>query len=212
MDQAKFFFLIFFWIIIFLLGAMVNSGQIVEMLERSSTQANLGSLINEVNVENLSITQKVFIEAIAVSLTWTWTNLLILCCLSSLIGEYGRISMGRAKKYNLISAVIRGFFIYFFIVVGQILFAGKVVVPQKYSDSTAVSELSMLGKSSETREVIKEYEKKLLSREEEFSTDLQNAYIRLAFVCSLCGLVAGMEPEYFKSALNKFKAQSPLAT
>jgi hypothetical protein len=56
---------------------------------------------------------------------WTWTNLLILCCLASVIGELGRrMLLGARQAPQVRAALVRGFFILLAIMAGQLMLLG----------------------------------------------------------------------------------------
>ena len=115
--QTKILFvlLIFIWLSFFVNGAFNNSKEIFLKFEDSN------GIIQSLKLVFLLLC------------TWTWSNLLILSCLASLMGEFGRIAMTNSRKYNLIAALIRGFFIYLFIVAGQLIVAGNIQLPQDYN-------------------------------------------------------------------------------
>jgi hypothetical protein len=56
---------------------------------------------------------------------WTWTNLLILCCLASVIGELGRrVLLGARQAPQVQAALVRGFFILLAVMAGQLMILG----------------------------------------------------------------------------------------
>jgi hypothetical protein len=53
---------------------------------------------------------------------WTWTNLVYLCVLASVIGEIGRYTVGRQKSsINVGGAIVRGFFVVLITFAGQLV-------------------------------------------------------------------------------------------
>jgi len=103
--------------------------------------------------------------------TWTWSNILVLCCLSSLLGEYGRIAMGSPKKTNIMAALVRGFFIFLFLTAGQLLINGTLSMPQ----GTEIASGNLITSTED--------------------------YRRLSGVCSLFAFSVGFRPELFHDFL-----------
>src|SRR5262249_12835534 len=64
-------------------------------------------------------------DVFAMLTCWTWTNLLILCCLASVIGELGRrVLLGSRHERKVRAAIVRGFFILLAIMAGQLVVLG----------------------------------------------------------------------------------------
>ena len=57
--------------------------------------------------------------------SWTWTNVMVLACTASIIGELGKALM-KGENARIDSAIIRGFFIYLMLVGGQLILAGTL--------------------------------------------------------------------------------------
>jgi len=105
--------------------------------------------------------------------TYTWSSILLLCCLSSILGDYGRVAMTNSKKLTIMAALVRGFFIYLFLTAGQLIFTGSLPIPES----------SGIGYSG------------VLTSE--------NDYLRLSGVCSLFAFTAGFKPEFFEGFVKK---------
>jgi hypothetical protein len=56
---------------------------------------------------------------------WTWTNILILCCLASVIGELGRrVLLGAREVRSVRGAIVRAFFVFLVIMAAQFIILG----------------------------------------------------------------------------------------
>lgn len=111
-------FLIFIWLFFFIIGVTVDSSGFRKDLFKLE-----GNLID---------------WALALSgifLTWTWSNILVLCCIASMVGECARVSQSDPRKLpNFQGSVVRGFFIYLTVVTGQIVIVGSIPGPETSVD------------------------------------------------------------------------------
>ncbi|MEM8488387.1 MAG: hypothetical protein AAF564_22755, partial [Bacteroidota bacterium] len=85
-----------FWIALFVAGSTIPSDNVL--------QGVLG--------EGVPVGKRL-LHLLGFVFTWTWSNILLLCCFASLVGEYGREAMSRRKIIpNPQVALVRGFFIF----------------------------------------------------------------------------------------------------
>ena len=119
---------------------------------------------------------------------WTWTNLLILCCLSSAIGEFGRgMLLGSHEPRTVRGATARGFFIFLVIMAGQLTVLGT-------PEATAVSRNTF----------------KLITSNPDLEADhthicLQH-FFRMAGVASLLSFLTGVDPRLFRKLINYWES------
>ena len=168
------------WLTLFVRAGLINSyPYYVDLVQGNQDQVKY--LDHKLFTELASLSNGLFVSkclnALLFVITWTWTNLLLMSCVASLIGEFGRIHITDEKnagcKINIIGALIRGFFIYFFILAGQLVLEGQLPLPSS-------------------------------GLEAKDTTLLQMTYFRLAFVSTLFGFVVGYRPSFFNDMLNKF--------
>jgi len=145
------------WLCIFLAGSFFDAGLYLKNLK----------------VEQRSDLLK-FFDFFRLMGTYTWSNILLLCCLSSILGDYGRVAMTNSKKLTIMAALVRGFFIYLFLTAGQLIFTGSLPIPE----SSGI-----------------DYSGVVLTSE--------NDYRRLSGICSLFAFTAGFKPEFFESYIKK---------
>ncbi len=146
------------WIMIFVMGMTINSGSYVTKLgEEQSLLFSVGSIF-------------------MVAFSWTWSNLVLLCILSALIGEIGRNAMNAKRtKINFQGAIIRGFFIYLMITAGQVIIAGGIPMPDTGEISTNL-----------------------------LVTDPQQ-YLRISSFSSLLAFLVGFTPSLFERLLKNLQ-------
>lgn len=77
-------------------------------------------------------------SVVIVIISWTWTNILILACISAALGEAANHDKTGTK---MVQAFARGIFIYFMILAGQMLFVGSIV---SLPDTTEAKEQKVL--------------------------------------------------------------------
>jgi len=101
--------LFFAWIILICLGSIINS------------QASLDELNNRFS----------YSSALIFLLSWTWSNVCIASCLSSMLGEAFRVK-DSVKEIHIkwLSAGLRGFFVFLTAMAGQLVILGKIDMPQ----------------------------------------------------------------------------------
>lgn len=58
-------------------------------------------------------------------ISWTWTNVVILSCTASIIGELGK-TLIKGGQLHFGSAIVRGFFIYLLFIAGQLILTGTL--------------------------------------------------------------------------------------
>jgi hypothetical protein len=119
---------------------------------------------------------------------WTWTNLLILCCLSSAIGEFGRrVLLGAQEPGTVRGAMARGFFIFLVIMAGQLIVLGT-------PEATAVSP-----------NVFKEMRSNPDLQADHTHICLQH-FFRMAGVASLLSFVSGIDPRFLRKLINHWES------
>lgn len=147
------------WIGTFLLGIALDAGVYFERLTADETGALAGVW-----------------AFLCLAASWTWSNVLAMCCLAALVGEYGRDAMTpRRQQPNSRAAIVRGFFIFLAISAGQLVIAGNISLPQAVADAA------------------------------DPGNPLVNSpgqYFRLAAFCSLLGFLVGFTPRLFTTFLK----------
>ena len=109
--------------------------------------------------------------------SWTWSNVLALCCLSALVGEYGRDAMATRKSTpNPQAAIVRGFFIFLAMAAGQLVIAGNISLPQEVVQNPGSARDPLVTSPGQ--------------------------YFRLASFCSLLAFLVGFTPRIFHAFLN----------
>jgi hypothetical protein len=127
---------------------------------------------------------------------WTWVNLLILCCLASSIGEFGRCALpGSAAQprehANVGGAFVRGFFVFLLLLTGQFIILGTPaasIIDQKLMDSIANSKAEF----------------KLLVPEMYAQIRLRH-FFRVAGAASLLCFIVGMDPRFFQTLFRRLE-------
>ena len=110
--------------------------------------------------------------------TWTWSNIMWLCCFASLVGEYGREAMGRHLfTPNPQAALVRGFFIFLAMAAGQLVIVGTISLPPSLASEAAGTDAPHLVSAAQ--------------------------YFRIATFCSFLGFFVGFSPKVFISLLNR---------
>lgn len=154
---------IFLWVLFFVFGITLDAGSYFTKI--SGPDSGIWTVVGSV---------------FGFFLSWTWSNLVMLCCLAALVGEVGRDAMANGKgKPNLRGAMVRGFFIYLAITAGQLVIAGNISLPKEALESVTNG-------SSITSPLV--------------TTPSQ--YFRLASFCSLVAFLVGFTPKLFTSILN----------
>ncbi len=120
--------------------------------------------------------------------TWTWSNILWLCCFASLVGEYGRGSMsGTAALPSAPAAIVRGFFIFLAMATGQLVIVGTISLPPSLIENAGIT-----GDPS------------IVS---------PGQYFRIATFCSFLSFFVGFKPSVFTSFLSRverFASEEPV--
>ena len=110
--------------------------------------------------------------------TWTWSNILLLCCFSSLVGEYGREAMSRRKVTpNPQVALVRGFFIFLAMATGQLVIVGTISLPPSLIE-----------------EAVNPQDPSVVNPAQ---------YFRIATFCSFLNILIGFSPRMFTNLLNR---------
>ncbi|MEZ4703525.1 MAG: hypothetical protein R2834_24555 [Rhodothermales bacterium] len=110
--------------------------------------------------------------------TWTWSNILWLCCFASLVGEYGRGTMGHTTTLpSPTAAMVRGFFIFLAMATGQLVIVGTISLPPSLIENAG----SALDPS-------------IVS---------PGQYFRIATFCSFLSFFVGFKPSVFTSFLSR---------
>jgi hypothetical protein len=123
-------FFIFLWVLAFIFGVHVNT---------------------RVIRDNFSLNGYIsFWELLVLLFCWTWSNLLILCCISAIIGELGHgFFLSGVRLTNYRGAIVKGFFIYLLALTGQLVIIGTVSMPARESqDPTMLYQASYFRLSS----------------------------------------------------------------
>jgi hypothetical protein len=110
--------------------------------------------------------------------TWTWSNILWLCCLSSLVGEYGRGTVaGSAAQPHPTAAMVRGFFIFLAMATGQLVIVGTISLPPSLIENGGMAT--------------------------DPSVVSPGQYFRIATFCSFLSFFVGFKPSLFTSFLSR---------
>lgn len=109
--------------------------------------------------------------------TWTWSNIIWLCCFSTLVGEYGREALGRKGMPNMVAALVRGFFIFLAMATGQLVIAGTLSMPPSLLEEAVNPNNPVVVSPGQ--------------------------YFRIATFCSFVGFFVGFSPRIFTSLLNR---------
>jgi hypothetical protein len=102
--------LVFLFVTLFVLGSFVDSSSYsLKTINRAGDQPSI------------------LIAFFMIVLTWTWSNIALLACLSALIGELGRVALANSRlPLNPKGAFTRGFFIFLAVLGGQLILVGKI--------------------------------------------------------------------------------------
>lgn len=151
---------LFFWISFFVAGSAVPSDELMQVIRAAGSPwyLRLAGLIGFV-------------------CTWTWSNIFWLCCLSSVLGEYGREAMRPKKGANPQSALIRGFFIFLAMATGQLVIVGTISLPPSLLEGAAAPD--------------------------DPSVVSPGQYFRIATFCSFLSFFVGFSPRVFTSLLKR---------
>ncbi len=115
--------------------------------------------------------------------TWTWSNILFLCCFASLVGEYGREAVNKHRIIpNPQVALVRAFFIFLAMVTGQLVIVGTISLPPSLlEEAVSPKDPSVVNPAQ---------------------------YFRIATFCSFLNMLIGFSPRMFTNILNKVEALS----
>ena len=151
---------LFLWISLFVAGSAIPSDELMKLIqeEEASIWKRLGGLIGFV-------------------FTWTWSNIFWLCCISSVLGEYGRDAMTPGRATNPQAALIRGFFIFLALATGQLVIVGTISLPPSLLEGAVTSE--------------------------DPSVVSPGQYFRIATFCSFLSFFVGFSPKIFTSLLKR---------
>jgi hypothetical protein len=120
---------------------------------------------------------------------WTWTNLLVLCCLSAVIGELGRrVLLGSGAAASIKAAIIRGFFILLVLMAGHFVILGTpgaTAIPQDVIQTE-------IGNAGPHRPVAELYTHICLEH-----------FFRLAGFASLVSFIVSIDPRLFKKIIDR---------
>ena len=113
--------------------------------------------------------------------TWTWSNILLLCCFASLVGEYGREAMSRRRVIpNPQVALVRGFFIFLAMATGQLVIVGTISLPPSLLEGAV--------------------------NPQDPSVVNPAQYFRIATFCSFLNMLIGFSPRMFTNLLSRVEA------
>lgn len=135
-----------------------------------------GTYFQRVTAEEATLLQGAW-AFVCLTTSWTWSNVLGLCCLSALVGEDGRDAMAtRRSSPNPQAAIVRGFFIFLAMAAGQLVIAGNISLPQVVVEGAASAGDPLVTSPGQ--------------------------YFRLASFCSLLAFLVGFAPRIFHAFLN----------
>jgi hypothetical protein len=141
------------WIMLFVFGATTPSDRFVD-------EDGFSSIIN-------------FLGFLA---CWTWTNVLLLACLASLLGECAREVVKKEGATAVPRAgIARGFFIFLAAATGQLVIVGQVSLPPTFADAAGSAAATVV---------------------------TPGQYFRVATSCSLIAFAASVSPELLRSMLD----------
>ena len=151
---------LFLWISFFVAGSAVPSDELMQVIQSEGVpwHHRVASLLGFV-------------------FTWTWSNIFWLCCLSSVLGEYGREAMGPKRGVNPQAALIRGFFIFLALATGQLVIVGTISLPPSLLEGA--------------------------SAPDDPSVVSPGQYFRIATFCSFLSFFVGFSPKVFTSLLKR---------
>lgn len=150
-----------FWIALFVAGSTIPSDNVL--------QGVLG--------EGVPVGKRL-LHLLGFVFTWTWSNILLLCCFASLVGEYGREAMSRRKIIpNPQVALVRGFFIFLAMAAGQLVIVGTISLPPSLIEEAVGPEDPSIVNAAQ--------------------------YFRIATFCSFLNMLIGFSPKMFTNLLNR---------
>ena len=151
---------LFLWISLFVAGSAVPSDELMKLIRADNVTppTRIGGLVGFV-------------------FTWTWSNIFWLCCISSVLGEYGREAMSPRGKTNPQAALIRGFFIFLALATGQLVIVGTISLPPSLLEGAVTPE--------------------------DPSVVSPGQYFRIATFCSFLSFFVGFSPKIFTSLLKR---------
>ncbi|MFK7848539.1 MAG: hypothetical protein AB8G77_24850 [Rhodothermales bacterium] len=147
-----------------------------------------GSTIPSDNVLQGLIGEGVALEKRALHLvgfifTWTWSNILLLCCFASLVGEYGREAMSRRRIVpNPQVALVRGFFFFLAMATGQLVIVGTISLPPSLIEEAVTPQDPSVVNAAQ--------------------------YFRIATFCSFLNMLIGFSPRMFTNLLKRVEMLS----
>lgn len=151
---------LFLWISLFVAGSAVPSDELMKFIRG----------------ENTTLLQRVA-GLVGFVFTWTWSNIFWLCCISSVLGEYGRNAMTLGGNTNPQAALIRGFFIFLALATGQLVIVGTISLPPSLLEGAVTPE--------------------------DPSVVSPGQYFRIATFCSFLAFFVGFSPKIFTSLLKR---------
>lgn len=151
---------LFLWITLFVAGSVVPSDELMKFIL----------------AEDLSFLKRIS-GLLGFVFTWTWSNIFWLCCISSVLGEYGRDAMNPGRTTNPQAALIRGFFIFLALATGQLVIVGTISLPPSLLEGAVTPEDPSVVSSGQ--------------------------YFRIATFCSFLSFFVGFSPKIFTSFLKR---------
>ena len=151
---------LFLWISLFVAGSAVPSDELMVIIRG----------------EDVSLLKRIA-GLFGFVLTWTWSNIFWLCCVSSVLGEYGRDAMSPVRGTNPQAALIRGFFIFLAMATGQLVIVGTISLPPSLLEGAVAPE--------------------------DPSVVSPGQYFRIATFCSFLSFFVGFSPKVFTSLLKR---------
>ena len=146
-------------------------------------------------------------DVVTMVICWTWTNLLILCCLSAAIGEVGRVALLDSQELpNIKSAIVRGFFILLLTMTGQLVVLGTPAATEltpeiirKGMKEPATQDPEMINRGMEdtttNNDMLDDLHAHICLRH----------FFRIAAVASLFAFIVGMDPQLFSKLIMYFE-------
>lgn len=151
---------LFLWISLFVAGSAVPSDELMKLIRG----------------EDITLLKRAA-GLVGFVFTWTWSNIFWLCCISSVLGEYGRNAMSPGGTTNPQAALIRGFFIFLALATGQLVIVGTISLPPSLLEGAVTPE--------------------------DPSVVSPGQYFRIATFCSFLAFFVGFSPKLFTSLLKR---------
>ena len=150
----------------------------------------LGTLVHTARIDrHFEDLRFSFGDVVLMMTCWTWTNLLVLCCLSSAIGVLGSGTVHGARATRTLRiACARGFFVFVVAMAGQLVFHGT-------PNATAVP-----------RAMIAEISRPNSNPGDMYSQICLEHFVRIAGLASLLSFLCGFDPRFSSKMIRYIEA------